>query len=129
MATPDYQTHPPRICPGQVPPPTASSVDGAPAREVGSRPMDVMIEARGIRKAFGDTQALAGVDLSAKAGRVLALLGPNGAGKTTLVRILTTLLSADAGWASVAGFDVAKDASAVRSAIGMSGQFAAIDAL
>lgn len=88
-----------------------------------------MIEARGIRKAFGETQALAGVDLTAQAGRVLALLGPNGAGKTTLVRVLTTLLRADDGWARVAGFDVQRDAAALRAAIGLSGQFAAIDAL
>ena len=87
------------------------------------------IEAHGIRKAFGETQALAGVDLTAETGRVLALLGPNGAGKTTLVRILTTLLAADAGSARVAGFDVQHDAVAVRSMIGMSGQFAAIDDL
>ena len=87
------------------------------------------IEARGVRKAFGDTQALDGVDLRAEMGKVLALLGPNGAGKTTLVRILTTLLAADAGSARVAGFDVAHDAAAVRSMIGLSGQFAAIDNL
>jgi len=87
------------------------------------------IEAHGVRKAFGDTQALDGVDLRAETGKVLALLGPNGAGKTTLVRILTTLLAADAGSARVAGFDVTRDAGAVRSMIGLSGQFAAIDDL
>jgi ABC transporter DrrB family efflux protein len=87
------------------------------------------IEAHGVRKAFGDTQALAGVDLTAETGRVLALLGPNGAGKTTLVRILTTLLTADAGSARVAGFDVVCAAASVRSMIGLSGQFAAIDDL
>jgi ABC transporter DrrB family efflux protein len=87
------------------------------------------IEAHGVRKAFGDTQALDGVDLRAETGKVLALLGPNGAGKTTLVRILTTLLAADAGSARVAGFDVAGDAASVRSMIGLSGQFAAIDDL
>jgi ABC-2 type transport system ATP-binding protein len=87
------------------------------------------IEAHGVRKAFGDTQALDGVDLWAETGKVLALLGPNGAGKTTLVRILTTLLAADSGSARVAGFDVARDAASVRSMIGLSGQFAAIDDL
>jgi len=87
------------------------------------------IEAKGVRKAFGDTHALDGVDLRAETGKVLALLGPNGAGKTTLVRILTTLLAADAGDARVAGFDVVHDAAAVRSMIGLSGQFAAIDNL
>ena len=87
------------------------------------------IEACGVRKAFGETKALAGVDLIAEAGRVLALLGPNGAGKTTLVRILTTLLAADAGSARVAGYDVVRDAVSVRSVTGLAGQFAAIDDL
>jgi len=84
------------------------------------------IEACGVRKAFGETKALAGVDLIAEAGRVL---GPNGAGKTTLVRILTTLLAADAGSARVAGYDVVRDAVSVRSVTGLAGQFAAIDDL
>ena len=87
------------------------------------------IEARGICKSFGTTRALADVDLVAAAGRVFALLGPNGAGKTTLVRILATLLRADAGTARVAGFDVVNDAAAVRRVIGLTGQFAAIDTL
>jgi ABC-2 type transport system ATP-binding protein len=87
------------------------------------------IEAHGVREAFGETQALAGVDLTAEAGRVLALLGPNGAGKTTLVRIMATLLVADVGSVRVAGFDVARDAASARSVIGLSGQFAAIDDL
>ncbi len=87
------------------------------------------IEAHDVRKAFGETQALAGVDLTAETGRVLALLGPNGAGKTTLVRILTTLLAADTGSAWVGGLDVVRDAAKVRSMIGLSGQFAAIDDL
>jgi len=87
------------------------------------------IEARDVRKAFGQTKALDGVDLTAETGKVLALLGPNGAGKTTLVRILTTLLAADSGSARVAGFDVARDPAAVRSMIGLSGQFSAIDDL
>jgi len=82
-----------------------------------------------VRKAFGDTQALDGVDLRAETGKVLALLGPNGAGKTTLVRILATLLAADAGSARIAGFDIADDPGGVRSMIGLSGQFAAIDDL
>jgi ABC-2 type transport system ATP-binding protein len=89
----------------------------------------VMIEVHGLAKSFGTTRALAGVDLIAKAGRVFALLGPNGAGKTTLVRILTTLLKPDAGWARVVGLDVLRDAAAVRSVIGLTGQFAAIDLL
>jgi ABC-type dipeptide/oligopeptide/nickel transport system ATPase component len=80
-------------------------------------------------QAFGETQALAGVELTVDSGRVLALLGPNGAGKTTLVRILATLLTPDTGSARVAGFDVVRDAASVRSMIGLSGQFAAIDDL
>ena len=88
-----------------------------------------MIEANGITKAFGTTLALDHVDLEVEAGTVLGLLGPNGAGKTTFVRILTTLLRADAGSASVAGFDVTRDAVALRSAIGLAGQYAAVDEL
>ncbi len=86
-----------------------------------------MIEAGGIRKAFGSTQALAGVDLSADCGKVLGLLGPNGAGKTTFVRIISTLLVPDSGWAKVAGIDVMKDSRKVRSLIGLAGQYAAVD--
>ena len=86
-----------------------------------------MIEVSGLRKAFGSTVALAGVDLTARAGKVIALLGPNGAGKTTLVRVLTTLLRPDAGWARVAGFDVVKEATPLRSCIGLAGQSAAVD--
>jgi ABC-type multidrug transport system ATPase subunit len=74
--------------------------------------MPSMIEVEGIAQRFGSTQALAGVDLVAEEGRVLALLGPNGAGKTTLVRILATLLKPDAGHARVAGCDVVADAPA-----------------
>src|SRR5437588_532118 len=80
-----------------------------------------MIEAEGLSKRFGSTQALAGVDLEVPEGTVLALLGPNGAGKTTLVRILTTLLKPDAGRARVAGYDVVADAAPLRSAIGLAG--------
>ena len=87
------------------------------------------IEVEGIMKSFGPTVALAGVDLFAEEGKVLALLGPNGAGKTTLVRILTTLLRPDAGQARVAGYHVVRDATALRSVIGLAGQFAAVDEL
>ena len=88
-----------------------------------------MIEAKAVVKRFGSTVALAGVDLTAERGEVLALLGPNGAGKTTLVRILTTLLKPDSGVARVAGYDVVADAGELRSMIGLAGQHAAVDEL
>jgi daunorubicin resistance ABC transporter ATP-binding subunit len=88
-----------------------------------------MIEVEALEKRFGATRALRGVDLVGEEARVLALLGPNGAGKTTLVRILTTLLRPDAGRARVAGHDVVADAAALRSAIGLAGQYAAVDEL
>jgi ABC-2 type transport system ATP-binding protein len=81
----------------------------------------------GLCKRFGETRALDGLDLRVRAGTVLGLLGPNGAGKTTAVRILSTLLAPDAGRAWVAGFDVARDADALRSRIGLAGQYAAVD--
>jgi ABC-2 type transport system ATP-binding protein len=86
-----------------------------------------IIEAEGLAKRFGSTQALAGVDLSVVRGTVLALLGPNGAGKTTLVRILTTLLAPDRGRAILAGYDVVAEADRVRPLIGLAGQSAAVD--
>ncbi|MGH2867252.1 MAG: ATP-binding cassette domain-containing protein [Solirubrobacteraceae bacterium] len=85
------------------------------------------IVARGLTKAFGDVRALAGVDLYVARGTVLGLLGPNGAGKTTVVRILSTLLRADSGTATVVGLDVVSDAAALRSEIGLAGQYAAVD--
>jgi ABC-2 type transport system ATP-binding protein len=88
-----------------------------------------IIEVNDVFKSFGQTQALAGVSLTAETGRVLALLGPNGAGKTTLVRILTTLLAPDQGRAAVAGFDTVRQAAAVRAVIGLTGQYAAVDEL
>ena len=86
-----------------------------------------MIEAEGVKKAFGSTVALAGIDVSVESGKVLALLGRNGAGKTTFVRVLCTLLAPDAGRISIAGVDVIHDAHTVRSLIGLAGQFAAVD--
>ncbi|WP_426565870.1 ATP-binding cassette domain-containing protein [Angustibacter sp. McL0619] len=89
--------------------------------------MTYAIEATGLTKRFGDTQALAGVDLAAREGTVLGVLGPNGAGKTTAVRILATLLQADSGTATVRGLDVVKDAAAVRQQVGLTGQYASVD--
>jgi ABC-2 type transport system ATP-binding protein len=89
------------------------------------------IETEGLVKVYrsrgNEVRALDGVDLEVREGTVLGLLGPNGAGKTTTVRILATLLHADAGRATVAGLDVARDAQAVRKVIGLSGQYAAVD--
>jgi oleandomycin transport system ATP-binding protein len=89
--------------------------------------MTHVIEAEGLTKRFGDTQALAGVDLAADGGQVVALLGPNGAGKTTIVRILATLLKADSGQARVSGYDVVSQATQVRQLIGLTGQYASVD--
>jgi ABC-2 type transport system ATP-binding protein len=89
--------------------------------------MSVTLEAQGLQKRFGKTVALAGLDLVAEPGRVTAVLGPNGAGKTTFVRAVATLLRLDGGRLTVAGHDVRKDAPAVRSLIGLAGQFAAVE--
>lgn len=88
---------------------------------------DAAIRVRGVEKSFGEVVVLRGVDLDVAPGSVTALLGSNGAGKTTLVRILATLLRADAGHAEVAGHDVAADPARVRGAISLTGQFAAVD--
>ncbi|MCP2246379.1 daunorubicin resistance protein DrrA family ABC transporter ATP-binding protein [Lentzea aerocolonigenes] len=87
------------------------------------------ITASGLRRSYGDNEVLKGVDLSVPRGTVFSLLGANGAGKTTTVKILSTLIRADGGSASVAGHDVARDPDAVREAIGVTGQFSAVDNL
>ena len=89
--------------------------------------MTDMITATGLVKRYKEVEALAGLDLTVPEGTVLALLGPNGAGKTTAVRVLTTLLKPDAGSAVVAGVDILADPDGVRSRIGLSGQYAAVD--
>jgi ABC-2 type transport system ATP-binding protein len=88
---------------------------------------DAAIETQDLRKRYGDVVALGGVDLRVEPGTVYGLLGPNGAGKTTAVRILTTLLAPDGGWAYVMGFDVVRDGRRVRERIGLAGQYAAVD--
>jgi ABC-2 type transport system ATP-binding protein len=87
------------------------------------------IATQGLRKSFGDHLVLDGIDLNVAEGTIFALLGPNGAGKTTLVHILSTLIGADAGEIQVAGKDPARDPDAVRAAIGVTGQFSAVDNL
>ncbi len=89
----------------------------------------LMIRAEGLTKRFGDTVALAGIDLDVPAGSILAVLGPNGAGKTTAVRILTTLTRPDGGQAWVAGHDVVREPSAVQRNIGVTAQDATVDGL
>ena len=90
---------------------------------------DTAISASGLRKAFKDKVVLDGIDLDVGTGTVFSLLGPNGAGKTTTVNVLTTLVRADGGTVRVAGHDVATEGKAVRAAIGVTGQFAAVDEL
>lgn len=104
-----------------------SSVMPTP-RMGGGRP-PAAVSAVGLRKSYGDKTVLDGVDLRIPAGSVFALLGPNGAGKTTVVRILSTLVTADGGQAQVAGHDLATAPHAVRAAIGVTGQFSAVDGL
>ncbi|CAN5364564.1 daunorubicin resistance protein DrrA family ABC transporter ATP-binding protein [soil metagenome] len=87
------------------------------------------IEVRGLKKSYGTTVVLDGIDLTVPAGTVTALLGPNGAGKTTTVHMLSTLVRADGGSAVVNGCDVARDPDGVRASIGLTGQFSAVDTL
>jgi ABC-2 type transport system ATP-binding protein len=100
-------------------------VAAPPSREVSLGERAVVTE--GLTRRFGPTRALDGLDLSVATGTICGILGPNGAGKTTAVRILTTLLRPDEGYARVAGYDVVKDADAVRYRIGLAGQSAALD--
>src|SRR3984893_4735732 len=94
-----------------------------------TEPTGLAVKTRGLRKAFGTKTVLDGIDLNVPEGTIFALLGPNGAGKTTMVQILSTLLRLDAGEVSVAAFDLRREASAIRAAIGVTGQFSAVDNL
>ncbi|MEV2254862.1 ATP-binding cassette domain-containing protein, partial [Streptomyces sp. NPDC050147] len=87
------------------------------------------IAANGLRKSYGDKSVLDGINFAVPAGSVFALLGPNGAGKTTAVKILSTLIRADGGQAQVAGHDLTTSPDGVRAAIGVTGQFSAVDGL
>src|SRR5450755_1336132 len=89
----------------------------------------IPIAATGLRKSFGDKVVLDGIDLTVAEGTIFALLGPNGAGKTTMVQILSTLIPAGSGQIAVAGHDVVTDPDGVRAAIGVTGQFSAVDDL
>ncbi|MFI6063505.1 ATP-binding cassette domain-containing protein [Streptomyces sp. NPDC051286] len=99
------------------------------SRQADGHPSSAAVSAVGLRKSYGDETVLDGIDLHVPAGSVFALLGPNGAGKTTAVKILSTLITADAGDLHVGGHDLAADPQAVRAAIGVTGQFSAADGL
>ncbi|MDY0813983.1 ATP-binding cassette domain-containing protein [Kitasatospora purpeofusca] len=99
------------------------------SRRSESPPPPAAVTAVGLRKSYGDLTVLDGIDLRIPAGSVFALLGPNGAGKTTTVKILSTLVTADGGQAQVAGHDLADSPDGVRAAIGVTGQFSAVDGL
>src|ERR1051326_226256 len=106
----------------------ACQAGGGPGPESG--PMSTSaIAASGLRNTYQDTVVLDGIDLDVETGTIFSLLGPNGAGKTTTVNVLTTLIRADGGTARVAGHDAAPQTKAGRAAIGVTGQFAAVDEL
>ncbi|MGV9878812.1 ATP-binding cassette domain-containing protein [Streptomyces sp. NPDC003006] len=99
------------------------------SKQVDDRQSPTAVSATGLRKSYGDKTVLDRIDLTIPAGSVFALLGPNGAGKTTVVKILSTLIGADGGQARVAGHDIATSPDGVRAAIGVTGQFSAVDGL
>jgi ABC-2 type transport system ATP-binding protein len=105
----------------------ASMLTGMNTSPITNQDQHPAIRVRGLEKSFKDLRVLRGVDIEVARGSIFALLGSNGAGKTTLVKILSTLLKADAGHAEVAGFDIATRAADVRESISLTGQFAAVD--
>ncbi|MGX2996353.1 ATP-binding cassette domain-containing protein [Streptomyces sp. JNUCC 64] len=107
----------------------ASSVMPTPRRNGDHAPRAAAVSATGLRKSYGDKTVLDGIDLDIPTGSVFALLGPNGAGKTTTVQILSTLVAPDGGQARIAGHDLAASPQRVRAAIGVTGQFSAVDGL
>ncbi|HET9381144.1 MAG TPA: ATP-binding cassette domain-containing protein [Streptomyces sp.] len=117
--------------PGSVMPTSESGSSPAPASAPASVPATVSdaVSAVGLRKAYGGTTVLDGIDLRVPAGSVFALLGPNGAGKTTVVKVLSTLVRADGGELRVGGYDLATHAQDARAVIGVTGQFSAVDGL
>jgi ABC-2 type transport system ATP-binding protein len=106
---------------------TFDAIEQRSTGDEGRCQMAFIIEAKGLTKRFGKTQALDGLDLTAESGQVVAMLGPNGAGKTTFIRMVATLLRPDSGQLRVGGHDVRREAAAVRRSIGLAGQFAAIE--
>ena len=104
-----------------------SAVTAVGAPSAGATSTGAAISARGLRKSFGGKTVLDGIDLTVPPGTILALLGPNGAGKTTAVHLLTTYLRPDAGEIRVAGLNPVTNPQAVRRAIGVTGQFSAVD--
>ena len=129
VPNPPTAPNPPTSSTSPTSPTPPTSPTGPTAHRPGGPTAGPAVDVRGVRKSFPgmDRPALDGVDLTVERGRICAILGANGAGKTTLLRILTTLTAPDDGEARVAGHDVGRAASAVRAAIGLIGQNAAVD--
>jgi ABC-2 type transport system ATP-binding protein len=106
--------------------PATTAAPSSPRRDI-DRTDDPIVVIEGLRRSFGDTEVLRGIDLEVRRATVCALLGPNGAGKTTIINILSTLLLPDAGRATVAGHDVATEPNVVKRSISLTGQYAAVD--
>ncbi|KPQ37277.1 MAG: ABC-2 type transport system ATP-binding protein [Phormidesmis priestleyi Ana] len=113
--------------PSTVPLKSTSASPPTQSQPTRSQPADSIVSVQNLTKRFGNTPVLRGITLSVQRGTVLGVLGPNGAGKTTAINCLTTLLTPDSGTATIAGYDVVRQPEAVRSLIGLTGQFAAVD--